>query len=74
MTLSGLRFLDKSALGDKRYHSKSNREAARQRGICPAISHRSNANDMPGFIKHELHPTQIAALEARGDREAGAGV
>jgi hypothetical protein len=32
----------RAALGDKGYDSKSNRVAARQRGICPAIPYRSN--------------------------------
>jgi hypothetical protein len=32
----------RAALGDKGYDSKSNRGAARQRGICPAIPYRSN--------------------------------
>src|SRR5665811_906288 len=31
----------RAALGDKGYDSKSNREAARQRGICPAIPYLS---------------------------------
>jgi hypothetical protein len=34
-------------LSDKGYDSKSNRDAARQRGICPAIPYRSNTKDMP---------------------------
>ena len=37
----------RAALGDKGYDSKSNRQAARQRGICPAIPYRSNTKDIP---------------------------
>ena len=39
----------RAALGDKGYDSKSNRDAARQRGICPAIPYRSNTKNMPAF-------------------------
>ena len=37
----------RAALGDKGYDFKSNRDAARQRGICPAIPYRSNTKDVP---------------------------
>jgi transposase len=40
----------RAALGDKGYDSKSNRDAARQRGICPAIPYRSNTKNMPAFF------------------------
>ena len=40
----------RAALGDKGYDSKSNRDAARQRGRCPAIPYRSNTRDMPAFF------------------------
>ena len=45
----------RAALGDKGYDSKSNREAARQRGICPAIPYRSNAKDVPAFFPKILY-------------------
>jgi transposase len=41
----------RAALGDKGYDSKSNREAARRRGICPAIPHRMNATERTFFPK-----------------------
>jgi hypothetical protein len=41
----------RAALGDKGYDSKSNRDAARQRGICPAIPYRSNTKDVPAFFR-----------------------
>ena len=34
----------------KATNSESNRDAARQRGICPAIPYRSNTRDMPAFF------------------------
>jgi Transposase DDE domain len=40
----------RAALGDKGYDSKSNREAARRRNICPAIPYRSNAKEIPAFF------------------------
>ena len=40
----------RAALGDKGYDSKSNRDAARQRGICPAIPYPSNTKDVPAFF------------------------
>src|SRR4029077_7916205 len=40
----------RAALGDKGYDSKSNRDGARQRGICPAIPYRSNTKDMPYLL------------------------
>src|SRR4029077_6869888 len=45
----------RAALGDKGYDSKSNRDAARQRGICPAIPYRSNTKDVPDFFPKTLY-------------------
>jgi transposase len=45
----------RAALGDKGYDSKSNRDAARRRGICPAIPYRSNTNDVPAFFPRMLY-------------------
>jgi Transposase DDE domain len=45
----------RAALGDKGYDSKSNREAARQRGICPAIPYRSNTKNVPAFFPKVLY-------------------
>ena len=36
--------------GDKGYDARANREAARKRGICPAISQRKNAVDKPAYF------------------------
>jgi hypothetical protein len=51
---------EKAALGDKGYDSKSNREAARQRGICPAIPYRSKTKDMPIFFPKAVYKTREA--------------
>jgi transposase len=45
----------RAALGDKGYDSKSNRDAARQRGICPAIPYRSNTKAVPAFFPKMLY-------------------
>ena len=56
----------RAALGDKGYDSKSNREAARQRGICPAIPYRSNAKDMPDFFPKVLYKGRARIEQAVG--------
>ena len=56
----------RAALGDKGYNSKSNREAARQRGICPAIPCRSNTKDMPVFFPKALYKTRARIEQAVG--------
>ena len=73
----------RAALGDKGYDSKLNRDAARQRGICPAIPYRSNTKDMPDFLSentlqgtgtHRTSGRQAQALQAyrTSTREDGA--
>ena len=42
-------------MGDKGYNSKGNRAAARQRGICPVIPHKSSAKDRPTFFPKALY-------------------
>ena len=56
----------RAALGDKGYDSKSNREAARQRGICPAIPYRSNAKDVPAFFPKALYKARARIEQAVG--------
>jgi transposase len=56
----------RAALGDKGYDAKSNREAARQRGICPAIPYRSNAKDMPAFFPKTLYKARARIEQAVG--------
>ena len=56
----------RAALGDKGYNSKSNREAARQRGICPAIPYRSNTKDVPAFFPKALYKARARIEQAVG--------
>ena len=56
----------RAALGDKGYDSKSNREAARQRGICPAIPYRSNTKDIPTFFPKTLYKARARIEQAVG--------
>ncbi|HEY1897162.1 MAG TPA: IS5 family transposase [Terracidiphilus sp.] len=56
----------RAALGDKGYDSKSNREAARQRGICPAIPYRSNTKDIPAFFPKVLYKGRARIEQAVG--------
>jgi transposase len=55
-----------AGLGDKGYDSKSNREAARQRGICPAIPYRSNTTDMPACFPKALYKARARIEQAVG--------
>jgi transposase len=58
--------IPRAALGDKGYDSKSNRDAARQRGICPAIPYRSNTKDMPAFFPKTLYKARARIEQAVG--------
>jgi transposase len=56
----------RAALGDKGYDSKSNREAARRRGVCPAIPHRMNATERPTFFPKVLYKGRARIEQAVG--------
>ena len=56
----------RAALGDKGYDFKSNRDAARQRGICPAIPYRSNTKDVPAFFPKTLYKARARVEQAVG--------
>lgn len=45
----------RAALGDKGYDTKGNREAARSRGICPAIPFKITARSRPAFFPKALY-------------------
>src|SRR5580704_8873400 len=45
----------RAVLGDKGYDARANREAARRRGICPAIPYRENAAAKPAFFPKILY-------------------
>ncbi len=56
----------RAALGDKGCDSKSNREAARRRGICPTIPHRMNATERPTFFPKILYKGRARIEQAVG--------
>jgi len=45
----------RAAVGDKGYDAKANRQAARNRGICPVIPYRSNTKKQPTFFPKALY-------------------
>ena len=45
----------RAVVADKGYDAKTNREAARKRGICPVIPYRSNTIDKPKFFAKVLY-------------------
>jgi IS5 family transposase len=44
------------AVADKGYDAAANRKAARERGICPVIHHRSNTG-----LKYQIRSTSVRA-------------
>jgi transposase len=56
----------RAALGDKGYDSKSNREAVRRRGICPAIPYRANTTGRPTFFPKALYKGRARIEQAVG--------
>jgi hypothetical protein len=45
----------RAAVGDKGYDSRANRQAARARGICPAIPYRTTTKEKPTFFPKALY-------------------
>jgi transposase len=56
----------RAVLGDKGYDAKANREAARRRGICPAIPYRENAAAKPAFFPKILYKGRARAEQGVG--------
>jgi len=56
----------RAALADKGYDSKTNRAAARERGICPAIPYRSNTKNKPTFFPSVLYKGRARIEQAIG--------
>ena len=56
----------RAVLGDKGYDSKANRQAARRRGICPAIPYRDNAATKPAFFPKILYKGRARAEQGVG--------
>ena len=51
---------------DKGYDAKVNRQAARERGICPVIPYRSNTKDKPAFFPKALYKTRARIEQTIG--------
>jgi hypothetical protein len=45
----------RTAVGDKGYDAKANRQAARARGICPVIPYRTTTKGKPKFFPKVLY-------------------
>jgi len=56
----------RAAVGDKGYDSKANREAARARGICPAIPFRRTSKAAPAFFPKALYRGRARIEQAVG--------
>ena len=56
----------RAALADKGYDAKSNRAAARERGICPAIPYRSTTKNKPSFFPKLLYRGRARIEQAMG--------
>jgi len=56
----------RGVITDKGYDAKANRDAARRRGICPIIPHRSNTRVRPSFF-----PKRLYRLRARVEQFIG---
>lgn len=56
----------RAALADKGYDSKTNRLAARERGICPVIPYRKNTKDIPRFFATKLYKGRARIEQAFG--------
>ena len=56
----------RAVLGDKGYDAKANRQAARRRGICPAIPYRGNIADKPKFFPKILYKGRSRAEQGVG--------
>jgi transposase len=56
----------RAVLGDKGYDAKANRQAARRRGICPAIPYRENAAAKPAFFPRILYKGRARIEQAVG--------
>lgn len=56
----------RAAVGDKGYDAKANRDAARERGICPVIPYRDNAKHRPKFFAKTLYRGRARIEQAVG--------
>jgi transposase len=56
----------RAVVTDKGYDAKTNREAARKRGICPVIPYRSNTIDKPEFFAKVLYKARARIEQMMG--------
>ena len=56
----------RAAMGDKGYDAKSNRLAARTRGVCPVIPYRSNIKAKPAFFPKTLYKGRARIEQTMG--------
>ncbi len=56
----------RAVVADKGYDAKTNREAARNRGICPVIPYRSNTIDKPKFFAKVLYKARARIEQMMG--------
>ena len=56
----------RAAVADKGYDAAANREAARERGICPVIPYRSNTKNKPAFFAKTLYKSRARIEQAFG--------
>ena len=56
----------RAAVADKGYDAAANREAARERGICPVIPYRSNTKNKPAFFAKTLYESRARIEQAFG--------
>ena len=56
----------RAAVGDKGYASRTNRQAARSRGIIPVIPHKANEKNRPGFFAKALYRGRARIEQAVG--------
>jgi len=56
----------RAVVADKGYDAKTNREAARKRGICPVIPSRSNTIGKPKLFAKVLHKARARIEQMMG--------
>jgi len=56
----------RAAVADKGYDGKANRAAARKRGVCPVIPHRSKTKQKPTFFAATLYKSRARIEQAIG--------
>jgi transposase len=62
----GLDITPRAALTDKGYDAEPNREAVRERHICPVIPHRANARHRPAFFPSILYKGRARIEQTMG--------